>query len=219
MRNKVIDVSIPVELSYVKTREVLARNQHFTVPQGIVRIDIEKGKRGTRGWQVRPQKFIERPSKFFSDSLDGHDYGPADSLFRALEYLRRNPPGVQVRKYPNNRAAMPTGFHGIRVCVKQRRDRKFKEVYVEASNIERGKASRRFYCGTDVTTNEDRVAAGIEKALKARLLMEHQLLERREHEVKEALHKAKVRDLALYNASSQATSEKKANSETVSVFQ
>lgn len=203
MRNKVTEVSIPVELSYVKTRRVLARGQAFTVPQGIVRIDIQKGRVGTRGWQFRPQKFIDKPSKFFSDSLEEHDYGAADSLFRALDYMRQNPPSVQVRKYPNNRASIPTGFHGIRVCVKQRRDRKFKEVYVEASNIEKGKASRRFYCGTDTTTNADRVAAGIEKAMKARLIMEQQLLERREREVKEALHKAKVRDLARHSASAQ----------------
>ena len=198
-------VSIPLELSYLKTRRVVAKGIEFIVPQGIVRIDQDSKISGTHGWQVRRPKHCAGPSKFFSDTVRRVDQGPAASLKRALDYLVKNPPPAHVREYPQStRAGIPTGVPGVRVVLSLRKTRNIAEVLVEASSLEKGKAGRRFYCGTMGTITEERLRVGIEKAIKARQQMQRSLLARRKREIGEALELAKVRDLEKYHQRQQA---------------
>lgn len=196
-----IQVKIPEEISYLKTRQTTALGKVFTVPRGIVRIDIDEQGWGTHGWQVRPPKYQEnQKSKFFSDRVDLSDKGPADSLRRALLYMAQNPPTPHVRQYPNNTSkncgnSVSTGFHGIRLVLRKHKNRNFQEVFVEASNIEKSKASKRFYCGTLNTATEERVAAALCRAVEFREQMKNDLLARRKAQANQALEMALQRDL------------------------
>lgn len=196
-----IQVNIPEEISHLKTRQTTARGKVFTVPQGIVRIDIDEQGWGTHGWQVRPPKYQEnQKSKFFSDRVDLSDKGPADSLRRALVYMVQHPPRPHVRQYPNNTSkdcgnSVSTGLHGIRLILKKQKNRNIQEVYVEASNIEKSKASKRFYCGTLNTATEERVAVALTRAIEVREQMKNDLLARRKAQANQALEIALQRDL------------------------
>lgn len=205
----VVRVKIPEEISHLKTRQAIARGKIFQVPQGIVRIDIFEKGWGTHGWQVRPPKYHEdQRTKLFSDRVDFSDKGPAHSLRRALAYMAQNPPTPHVRQYPGKSevtaqpeklstgaTSIASGFHGIRLVLKHRKNRSFQEIYVEASNIEKGKASKRFYCGTLETATEDRVAAALSKALEARQRMKTELLQIRQAQANKSLERALQRDL------------------------
>lgn len=161
-------VEIPAEIAHLRTRTSKVNGLTFKVPQGIVRLDIEKGYAGTHGWQVRPPKYSGGASKFFRDVGELRHVGPTESLRMAIDYLAKNPPAPHVRRYPNAKPSNSTGIPGVRLVLMKKKYRNLLEVYIEASNIEKGKSSRRFYCGTENTTTQERVEVAIEKALQFR---------------------------------------------------
>lgn len=188
--NKKMLVEIPPELVHVKLRWVKVGVLSFLVPQGIVRLDIEKGCSGTHGWQVRPPVHRGGRSKFFRDVGERCVAGPIASLRRAVAYLAENPPGPHVRRYPNARPSVTTGIRGVRLVIQAKKHRKAREVYIEATGVEKGKSGKRFYCGTDDTVTHERLCQAIEKAVAFRESARQLLLERRARDMNAAIGRA-----------------------------
>lgn len=154
-------------------REVIVKpwTNKLMVPRHIVRIDSEDlESTGTHGWQVRYQK----PSKFFSDTIGDIRRLPEESLREAITYLAGiyRGPKSQIKVDPAARKVNEIQEVGIRLVRRAKKSRSVAEIYVEASNPEHGKASKRFYVGTENTVTPEKVEA---KLIEARTYRKMQI--------------------------------------------
>lgn len=144
------------------------------VPRHIVRVDCgDVETTGTHGWQVRYQK----PSKFFSDVSGGIRRHPKESLAEATSYLAGIYRGTtsQIKKYPAKRKTNEIQEVGLRLIKRLNKRRKITEIYIEVSNLVKGKSSKRFYVGTENTATQDRISAKliIARAYREALVKAH----------------------------------------------
>lgn len=146
----------------------------LSVPRHIQRIDIDDpGKAGTHGWQVR----YRGQTKFFSDARGKDLRNPYQSLRDAQAHLNAiyEGPIPKTRKVArgDKDGQLPPG---VQIKWRRRRDKQFREMYVEVSPPKRGVSPIRFYVGTENTVNNARLGEGIKKALveRDRLVKEHQ---------------------------------------------
>lgn len=150
----------------------------FQVPQYIVRIDIdEPGKAGTHGWQVRYHK----PWTLISDTRNKRRRTPQQSLDEAVRYLRSIyvGPRSRLRHSPTTRKENVLQEAGLRLVVRDRKDRNFAEAYVEAVPPTHDIPPKRVFVGTTNTVSLERLLAAVAKARVLRAAMVTEYLQTR----------------------------------------
>lgn len=154
----------PPELHDLKRRIVeVPEWGSYEVCEYVARVDIDRGRVGTHGWQIRYQG----QSQYFSDSLRDQPGTPRSSLDKALAGLAAIYQGPQptVVSRGNTKSGMPAG---LRLLQKRAPGKEVDEFHVEAIHPVRAKESRRFYCGTENTITEERFDKACEEALACR---------------------------------------------------
>jgi hypothetical protein len=146
----------------LKTREVTtAGGEHFTVPQGIQRLDSSS----TKGWQVRYQG-----TKYFPDGTAG----PKHSLDAAQRELLRRiatlPAPVVLKRTPSphKTSALPVGLSGP-ILVRKRGSKDLSAVIsVHVPRFGQTNLTRKVYIGTPSTYTKSRYRAAVAKAMSIR---------------------------------------------------
>lgn len=147
----------------MKYRDVVIHTgEHFTVPQGIQRID----HRATHGWQLR-----YGGTKLFSDGVDG---SPAASLAKATKELRSRiaklPAPSKLLKEPrgNKTTDLPVGIFGP--VVRLREGSSVRACSFSVSLPVWGEPARRssVHIGTENTFSQERYEEALAKALEMR---------------------------------------------------
>jgi hypothetical protein len=149
----------------MKVRDVVIfTGQHFTVPQGIQRID----HRATHGWQLR-----YGGTKLFSDHTpDGS--GAPDALVQATKELLKRiaklpaPSRLQREPSENKTSDLPVGISGP--IVRQRSRSKVRDCSLSVSLPRFGELPRRrsVYIGTENTYSIERYKLALAKAIALR---------------------------------------------------
>ena len=149
----------------MKVRDVVIfTGQHFTVPQGIQRID----HRATHGWQLR-----YGGTKLFSDHTpDGS--GAPDALVQAtrelLKRIAKLPAPSRLQREPseNKTSDLPVGISGP--IVRQRSRSKVRDCSLSVSLPRFGDLPRRrsVYIGTENTYSIARYKLALAKAIALR---------------------------------------------------
>jgi hypothetical protein len=152
------------DIDPMKTREVtIFSGQHFTVLQGIQRIDTKS----THGWQVRYQG-----TKFFKDGTqDGS--GAAQALDSAVKELFRRiakfpaPVGLRQTPSPSKTTALPAGISGPKL-VHSGDGGQAAVLSVLVPRFGRLPTVRNIHIGTPNTYTEERFSAAVDKAVELR---------------------------------------------------
>jgi hypothetical protein len=146
----------------MKTREVTtAGGEHFTVPQGIQRLDSNS----TKGWQVRYQG-----TKYFPDGTSGAKNALEAAQRELLRRIATLPAPVVLKRTPSPRktSALPVGLSGP-ILVRKRGSKDLSAVIsVHVPRFGQTNLTRKVYIGTPSTYTKTRYKVALAKALKIR---------------------------------------------------
>lgn len=146
----------------MKTRSVtLASGEHFTVPQGIQRLDAKS----THGWQVRYQG-----TKYFPDSGGGPRKAFETAIRELLRRINTMPAPVVLKRAPSPRKAnnLPPGISGPILVRRANSDSQSAVLSVLLPRFGKTNQVRQVHIGTPSTYTAQRYQEALARAIELR---------------------------------------------------